>query len=356
MGVHSRTGEVPIGMKAARLHTFNAALSIEELPIPKPGPREVVIAVDACGVCGSDLTIIHGGLQTTLPRTLGHEIAGTIAEAGADCRQATVGSRVVVYIARGCGVCKACIAGEEFCCVRGAQRIGVTQDGGFAEYVLAPETNVIPLPDSLTFDAGAVLTDAVATCIHALEDVGKLIRGEVVAIFGVGGLATSAIQIAKMHGCRVLAVSRSAEKRELALSLGADEAIAGGETAGVVRAILDKTGGQGANLALQLAANPQVDAQAIASLATFGRAILVGFTSKPFVSDSLSMILKQLTITGSRGMTRDNIRRALHLAETGAIYLGPLLREQRPLSQINEVIDEFQAGKLLRGIIKPAVR
>ncbi|MGD0912189.1 MAG: alcohol dehydrogenase catalytic domain-containing protein, partial [Terracidiphilus sp.] len=259
------------------MNGFNEPLSIEECPIPKPGPREVVVAVEACGVCGSDLTIIHGGLKTTLPRTLGHEIAGTVAEVGAGCKSVTVGMRVVVYIARGCGECKPCRAGEEFCCIKGAERIGVTLDGGFAEYVIVPEANVIPLPDSLTFEAGAVLTDAVATCLHALEDVGKLVPGEVVVIFGVGGLATSAIQIAKMHGCRVLAVSRSVAKRELALSLGADEAIAGGETADVVRAIHAKTNGMGADVALQLVANPKVDSQAIESLATFGRAIFVWF-------------------------------------------------------------------------------
>ena len=341
-------------MKAARLNDLNAAFSIEDRPIPRAGPQEVVVAVEACGVCGSDLTIIHGGLRTTLPRTLGHEIAGTIAEVGAGCTSAAVGMRVVVYIAQGCGTCRPCRAGEEFCCVRGAQRIGVTQDGGFAEYVLVPEANVIPLPDSLTFEAGAVLTDAVATCLHALEDVGKVVSGEVVAIFGIGGLATSAIQIAKMHGCRVLAVSRSAARLELALSLGADEAIVGGDTADVVRAIHARTDGLGATVALQLVANPEVDLQAIASLATFGRAILVGFTSQPFVSDSLSIILKQLTIMGSRGMTRDNIRRAIYLAQTGAMRLDPLLQAQRPLSEINEVMEEFRAGKLLRAIIKPA--
>lgn len=341
-------------MKAARLHGFDEPFSIEECPAPRPGPREVVVAVEACGVCGSDLSIIHGCLKTTLPRTLGHEIAGTVAEVGAGCQSATVGMRVIVYIARGCGVCRPCRNGEEFCCIRGAQRIGVTQDGGFAEYVLVPEANVIPLPEPLTFEAGAVLTDAVATCLHALEDVGRIVPGEVVAIFGVGGLATAAIQIAKMHGCRVLAVSRSAAKLELALSLGADEVIVGGKTEDVVRAIGEKTGGLGVNVALQLVANPAVDRQAIASLAVFGRAILVGFTSEPFAMDSLSIILKQLTIAGSRGMTRDNIRRAIHLAQTGAIRLDPLLQAKHPLSAINEVFEEFRAGKLLRAVIKPS--
>lgn len=341
-------------MKAARLNDFNTGFSMEECPTPRAGPQEVVVAVEACGICGSDLTIIHGGLKTTLPRTLGHEIAGTIAEVGAGCKTARVGARVVVYIASSCGMCQPCRAGEEFCCVRGAQRIGVTQDGGFAQYVLVPEANLIPLPDSLTFEAGAVLTDAVATCLHALEDVGKIVPGEVIAIFGVGGLATSAIQIAKMHGCRVLAISRSAKKLELARSVGADEVIVGGEAENVVQAIYAKTDGMGVNLALQLVANPEVDLQAVNSLAAFGRLILVGFTAKPFALDSLSIILKQLTITGSRGMTRANIRRAIHLAQTGAIRLDPLLQAQHPLSAINEVMEEFRAGRLLRAILKPS--
>jgi len=341
-------------MKVARLHRFNEAFSIEDHPIPKPGPREVVLAVQACGVCGSDLSIIHGGLKTTLPRTLGHEIAGIVAEAGPDCTSVTVGMRAVVYIAQSCGDCRPCQAGEEFCCTRGAERIGVTRDGGFAEYVLIPEANLISLPESLSFEAGAVLTDAVATSLHALEDIGKLVPGETVAIFGIGGLASSAIQIAKMHGCRVLAVSRSAAKLELALSLGADEVIVGGDTAYVIGKIHETTNGMGADVALQLVPNPEVDMQAIASLATFGRAILVGFTSEPFAIDSLSVILRQLTITGSRGMTRNNIRRAIHLAETGALCLDPLLQAQRPLSEINEVMEDFRAGRLLRAILKPA--
>lgn len=341
-------------MKAARLNGFNEQLSIEELPAPTPGPREVVVAVEACGICGSDLTIIHGGMETTLPCTLGHEIAGTIAEVGADCESATVGMRVVVYIACGCGDCQSCRSGEEFCCIGGAQRIGVTQDGGFAEYVLVPEANVIPLPGPLSYEAGAVLTDAVATCLHALEDVGKVVPGETVAIFGVGGLAAAAIQIAKIHGCRVLAISRSVEKLEMALSLGADEAIVGGRTEDVVRAIHAKTDGSGVDVALQLVANPEVDLQAIKSLAFFGRAILVGFTSEPFTANSLSIIRKQLTIAGSRGMTRDNIRGAIHLAQTGAIRLDPLLRAQYPLSEINGAIEEFRTGKILRAIVRPA--
>lgn len=339
-------------MKAARLKHFDQPLAIEEIPVPEPGPREVLVRVAACGVCGSDLTIIHGGLKTALPLTLGHEIAGTVAEVGVDSRGLSVGSRVVVFIARGCGECQSCRSGEEFCCIRGAKRIGVTEDGGFAEYVLAPDTNLIPLPESIAFESGAVLTDAVATCLHALEDVGKIRRGETVAIFGVGGLAVAAIQIAKMHGCRVVAISRSRAKLELARSLGADETVAATED--VVREIYARTDGLGVDLALQLVADPEVDSQAIRSLGTFGRAILVAFTSKPFRESSLNLVMKQLTMTGSRGMTRENIRRAIRLAEAGSIRVDPLLQARRPLSRINQAIEDFRAGRLLRAVILPA--
>jgi D-arabinose 1-dehydrogenase-like Zn-dependent alcohol dehydrogenase len=261
--------------------------------------------------------------------------------------------RAAVYIALGCQECVACRAGEVFCCVRGAGRIGITQDGGFAEYVLVPQENLIPLPPSLSFDAGAVLTDAVATCLHALEDKAKIREGETVAIFGIGGLATAAIQIAKMHGCRVLAVSRSKRKLELALSLGADEIITGGDTEAVVQAIRKRTDGLGVDVALQLVPHPEVDRQAIASLATFGRAVLVGFTSQPFQTNSLELILKQLTVTGSRGMTRDNIVRAMQLAEDGVIRTEPLLQAQRPLEAINDVLEDFRDGRFVRAVIRP---
>jgi D-arabinose 1-dehydrogenase-like Zn-dependent alcohol dehydrogenase len=328
-------------------------LRVEDRPTPQAGSGEVLLKVKACGLCGSDLTIIKGGLQGVLPCTLGHEIAGIVSDLGDGCRSTSIGMRAVVYIARGCQECIACRKGEVFCCARGAGRIGITQDGGFAEYVVVPEGNLIPLPPSLSFEAGAVLTDAVATCLHALEDVSKIKEGETIAIFGIGGLATSAIQIAKMHGCRVLAISRSQAKRELALSLGADEVIAGGDPEAVEHSIREKTANMGVDVALQLVPNPSVDRQAIASLATFGRAILVGFTSQPFQINSLQLILKQLTITGSRGMTRDNIVRAIHLAEIGAIRTEPLLQAQRPLGAINDVLDEFRAGRIVRAVIRP---
>jgi alcohol dehydrogenase, propanol-preferring len=340
-------------MRAARLYEFDRPLRVEDRPMPRAGRGEVVLKVEACGVCGSDLSIIKGALNSPLPCTLGHEIAGVIAEVGEHCSGISAGMRAVVYIARGCLQCAACRKGEVFCCARGAGRIGITQDGGFAEYVLVPQENIIPLPSSLSFDAGAVLTDAVATCLHALEDVAKLKKGETVAIFGIGGLATSAIQIAKMHGCRVLAISRSRAKLELALSLGADEVITGGDAEMVGHSIREKTENLGVDVALQLVPDPSVDRQAIASLASFGRAILVGFTTKSFQTNSLELILKQLTVTGSRGMTRDNIVRAIQLAETGVIRTEPLLQAQRPLEAINEVLDDFRAGKVVRAVIRP---
>ena len=340
-------------MKAARLYQLNKPLRVEECPIPKVGNGEVLLKVKACGVCGSDLTIIKGGIKGTLPCTLGHEIAGIVVDVGKGLLNAIIGMRAVVFIAIGCGKCVACSRGEVFCCSRGAERIGITQDGGFAEYVLVPAANLIPLPESLSFEAGAVLTDAVATCLHALEDVAKIASGETVAVFGIGGLATSAIQIAKMHKCRVLAISRSKAKLDLALSLGADEAIVGGDTGSVIRSIRRKTNNVGVEVALQLVPDPEVDEQALASLATFGRAVLVGFTSRPFQASSLALILNQSAVVGSRGMTRDNILRAIHLVEQDAIRVEPLLQMQRPLGAINAVLEEFRAGKLVRAVIRP---
>lgn len=340
-------------MKAARLHNLNEALRIEECAVPRATTDQVVVQVQACGVCGSDLSIIQGKLKSNLPCTLGHEIAGRVAIVGPDCRRTAAGQRVVVYMANGCGQCVACLRGEVFCCVKGAHRFGITRDGGFAQYIVVPENNLIPLPDSVSFDAGAVLTDAVATCLHAMEDVANVKAGETVCVFGVGGLGTAAVQIAKMHGCRVIGVSRSEAKRELALSLGADDVVVGGTPDAVASQLREVTGGRGVDVAVQLVPNPEVDEQAIASLAAFGRAVLVAFTPQRFAASSLDLILRQVAVLSSRGMTKRNIERAISLAAGGQIDVAPLVRSPRPLGEINAVLDEFRAGKLIRAVIHP---
>jgi D-arabinose 1-dehydrogenase-like Zn-dependent alcohol dehydrogenase len=323
-------------MLAAKFRSPHAPLSIERVEIPSPKEGHRLLEVKACGVCGSDLTVLKGEFEIPVGITMGHEIAGITED----------GNRWAVYFASGCGKCHMCRKGWTVGCSKGSRRLGINQDGGFARFVAVPAENLIPIPSGVSFEAAAVATDAVATNLHALLDNGCLKAGETVAIFGIGGLGTAAIQIAKVMGARVIAISRSEGRRALAKSLGADEIIAGSDQA-------NSTRGLNVDLALQLVPDPVVSQQAIASVIQGGRVILVGFTPRPFPVDSLDLILRQISVIGSRGMTRENIRTALDWIASSRLDIKPLLKYSGRLKEINEILDDFRAGKILRAVIHP---
>jgi D-arabinose 1-dehydrogenase-like Zn-dependent alcohol dehydrogenase len=323
-------------MVAAKFSGAHLPLTVKRVNIPSLRPGFLLIQVRACGVCGSDLSIQKGDLKVPVGITLGHEIAGETED----------GQRFAVHYGRGCGRCSMCRKGWVVGCERGSRRLGVNEDGGFAEYVLVNEESLVPIPPGVSFEAAAVSSDALATCLHALVDVGNLKRGEKVAVFGVGGLGSAAIQIAKAVGASVIAISRSAARRVLAKSLGADETIAGSDKPGGIKQL-------GVDLALQLVPEPAVDEQAIASVSQGGRVVLVGFTSHSFCASSLDLIMREITIVGSRGMTKENIGTAMDWVAHGKLDVSPLLNTPRRVSEINSVLDEFRAGKILRAIMRP---
>lgn len=323
-------------MLAAKFSGAHRPLDVKRVNIPSPQPGFRLVHVKACGVCGSDLSIQKGELKVPVGVTLGHEIAGETED----------GQRYAVHYGRGCGKCSMCRKGWVVGCEKGSRRLGVNEDGGFAEYVLVNEESLVPIPPEVSFEAAAVASDAFATCFHALMDVGNLKRGEKVAVFGVGGLGSAAIQIAKAVGASVIAISRSRSRRALAKSLGADETIAGSDEPIRIK-------GLGADLALQLVPQPAVDEQAIASVVQGGRVVLVGFTSHAFRASSLDLIMREVTIVGSRGMTKTNVGTALEWMVCGKLDASPLLSRPRKVEEINSVLDEFRAGKILRAIMQP---
>lgn len=323
-------------MLAAKFSGAHLPLAVKRVNIPSPRPGFRLLHVKACGVCGSDLSIQKGELKVPVGITLGHEIAGETED----------GQRFAVHYGNGCGNCSMCKKGWVVGCEKGSRRLGVNEDGGFAEYVLVNEDSLVPIPPEVSFEAAAVSSDALATSLHALLDVGNLRPGETVAVFGIGGLGSAAIQIAKAVGASVIAISRSAARRALAKSLGADETIAGSDEPGGIKHL-------GADLALQLVPQPAVDEQAIASVAQGGRVVLVGFTSHVFRASSLDLIMREVTIVGSRGMTKANIGTAMDWVARGKLDVSPLLSAPRKVTAINSVLDEFRAGKILRAIMQP---
>src|SRR5216683_3403025 len=216
-------------MKAAILHDFKKPLSIEEVERPHPEADEVLIQVEACGACHSDLHVADGDWTQLAgivkrPLILGHEIAGHVVERGAAVHELQVGDRVgVPWIHWSCGECEFCREGNENLCSR--QKItGVTVDGGYAEFVKAPATHALKIPDGLSCIDAAPLFCAGVTVYRALQHA-KIMAGQRLAVFGVGGLGHLAVQIGRGLGAIVTAIDVSAEKLAHARSFGASVAL-----------------------------------------------------------------------------------------------------------------------------------
>src|ERR1700726_3727203 len=212
-------------MRAAILREFKAPLTMEEVATPKLEPHEVLIEVQACGVCHSDLHVADGDWPQLVPITktpliLGHEIAGRVVEKGPSVNDLEVGDRVgVAWVLWTCGECEFCREGNENLCIK-QQITGVTVDGGYAEFVKAPASHALKIPDGLSSVDAAPLFCAGVTVYRALHHA-RIQPGQRLAVFGVGGLGQLAVQIGRGLGATVCAVDVSEEKLEHARGLGA---------------------------------------------------------------------------------------------------------------------------------------
>ena len=208
-------------MKAVRLIKSGSPLEEQEIRIPAVGAHDVLIRVKAAGICHSDAHYRAGVSPVEpLPLTLGHEVAGVVEETGAEVEGFPPGDRVCVHYLVTCGQCAFCEGGtEQFCPT--VQMIGKHRDGGYAEFIVVPERSVFRLPDEIPFEQGAILMCSSATSLHALNKA-RLRPGETVAVFGVGGLGISAVQLARHFGAaEVFAVDINPRKLELAERFGA---------------------------------------------------------------------------------------------------------------------------------------
>src|SRR6266446_1598719 len=252
-------------MKAVRLLEPGSSLEAQEIGVPPVGARDVLIRIKAAGICHSDAHYRAGVSPVArLPITLGHEVAGVVKKTD---------ERVCVHYLATCGQCAFCQSGTEQFCMT-VQMIGKDRDGGFAEFIAVPERSVFHLPDEIPFEQGAILMCSSATSLHALNKA-RLHPGETVAIFGVGGLGISAVQLAKHFGAgKVFAIDINPRKLELAERF---EAVAVNAAAGdPVEQLKEMTNGRGVDVALELVGLPVTMRQTVQSLATLGRAALVG--------------------------------------------------------------------------------
>ncbi len=329
-------------MRAIRLVRFGAPVEAREVDTPEPAAGEVLVRVRAAGICHSDAHYRAGRSPTSpLPLTLGHEIAGTIERVGAGVDRIAAGDRVCVHYLVSCGACHHCSRGSEQFCERGAM-LGHHRDGGWADFVLAPARSVLPLPDEIPFEHGAVLMCSSATALHAIRKA-RLAGGETVAIFGAGGLGLSAIQLARALGASdVYAVDIDDAKLGLAESFGAIAVHAG--AGDPVKDIAARTGGRGVNVALELIGLPTTIRQAVEVLGVQGRAVIAGLASEPVSLDTYRELLgKEAELIGSNDHLMQELPLLLELARRGALDLARVVTRRVPLdaAPVNQVLDEL---------------
>jgi 2-desacetyl-2-hydroxyethyl bacteriochlorophyllide A dehydrogenase len=330
-------------MKAVRLVQPGQCLELHEIPVPHPGDDDVLVRVKAAGICHSDAHYRAGVSRAhPLPVTLGHEVAGVVEAIGANVKQLRIGQRVCLHYMVTCGSCVWCSKGNEQFCETGAM-IGKSRDGGYAEFISIPARSVFELPDEIPFEHGAIMMCSSATSLHALNKA-RMKPGESVAIFGVGGLGISAIQLAKILGAReVFAVDLQPDKLELARSLGAVPIDA--RSGDPVKLIRDQTAGRGVDVALELIGLPLTMQQAVRSLAKQGRAAIVGITEKNFeVSPYHELVNREAEIIGVSDHLAAEIPSLLEFARTQKLNLSNVVTRTVPLDEkaINNVLDQLQ--------------
>ena len=343
-------------MKAARFYKANEPLKIEDIPQPKPGPGEVLIAVKAAGLCGTDLHIaIEGTIPTaTQPITLGHEAAGVVAEVGAGVSEWKIGDRVAVFPNIACGECYACMSGREALCLK-SRILGVQTDGAFAEYLLVPARTLVRLSDSISFEVGAILTDAVSTAYHAVACRGNVQHGEAVVVIGCGGVGHHGVLWAKQRGAApIIAVDVSEGALRQAREAGADH-ILNPVNADVPKSVRSLTGNLGADCALEFVGRAETVTTAMKCLKRGGRAVIVGVGQDRVTLPPLQAFVgSELSLIASLGFHRADLEKIIGMVASGEVNVSSSVTETVPLEQINEALQRLieRKGEAVRTVVR----
>lgn len=335
-------------MKAAVVHSFTSPLAIEERPVPAPGPGEVLVRIEASGLCHTDIHAAHGDwpVKPSPPFVPGHEGVGIVEAVGAGVTARAAGDRVAIpWLGHACGHCGHCVAGWETLCEE-QRNTGYSVDGGFAEYAVADATYVVPVPDAVSSFDAAPLTCAGVTTYKAVK-VAHIAPTERVAVFGIGGLGHLAVQYARIVGGTVIAVDVDDEKLVMARELGADYVVNAAAVDPV--AAIEDLGG--ADVAIVLAVIPHVFEQAFASLRRGGRLVCVGLppeTDGPMALPIFPTVLKGISVIGSIVGTREDLAEVFELHARGRTRV---VAEARKLDDVNQAIADVLSGRTTARIV-----
>lgn len=328
-------------------------LEIAVGPDPSPLPGEVVIKVEACGICGTDRGIFTGAYPIEFPITLGHEYAGTVVEVGPQVRTLRVGQRVAVDPNVVCGVCAFCRRGKAHLCAD-LTPLGITRSGGYAEFSAVPEQNAYVIPGSMSFEEGGLL-EPLACSIHGIE-LADIALGDVVVVLGGGPMGCLLIQLARLRGATSVIVAEPNEaRRGLTLRLGADDAAVPGDE---LRALVEeRTGGRGADVVFEAAGKTAAANAALGLLRRGGTVMWFGScpqgehtTVSPFwVNDA------EVTVRGSFNNPFTHAA-AVALVASGRVDVATLVTDRVPLERLGAALDLANYPESMKIAVMPGLR
>ena len=338
-------------MRSMVLREFEHEVILEERPLPEPVGSEVLLRVRAAGVCGTDLKLFRGkNPRLKLPIVLGHEFAGEVAALGPNVRQRRVGDRAVVYMYMNCGQCEPCLTGHENLCNNRRGFFGFDRDGGFTEYVVVPESNLVPVPDTVSFEEAAILGDAMATSWHAVRTQANLKPAQTLMVAGLGGLGLHAVQCGLACGGEVIAVDSLQSKLDMARENGAQYTVNDG-TGDYVQEVRKITGGMGVDAVVIFRPHAEVIEPAIKCVKPGGAVVMVAYIDigKTLNLDQRFVQSMEVRLMGARGNTRQELAEVVQLVARR--QLRPLIAGHYPLVEINTALNQLATGQVTGRIV-----
>lgn len=343
-------------MRAQRFYADTKTIAVENVPIPKPGPGEVLVKVAFCGICHSDLSLINGTFPSQLPVvTQGHEASGTIAALGPGVTGWAEGDRVVVAAGRPCQGCPNCARGDFGNCLR-IRLMAFAYDGAWAQYTVAQAFGLTRVPDNVPLEQAAILADAVSTPYGAVVRTGKVGIGESVGVWGVGGVGTHIVQLARLVGAApIIAVDIKPAVLDRALALGADYAFDARDE-GLGGKVAEVTGGRGLDIAFDAVGLGSTFDQALATLTMGGRLVGVGMSADaPSIGPTSLFNLTRKQVLGHLGYQNADIATLATLVSLGRLDVSRSISEIVPLEDVAAGIEKLERadGDPIRILVQP---
>ncbi len=340
-------------MKAMVLHDWvkiwGTNLKLEERPKPKAADGEAVVRVSTCGVGSSVSNFLKGDMlpdKKYLPRIPGHEVAGTVDEIDPELSNVRVGDRVILYFYLTCDKCRYCIMGRQDHCENLRGFIGQHIDGGYAEYIKVPASNLFKLPESISLLDGTTICDAIATPYHIANDRARIAPGERVMIFGAaGGVGIHMVQVAKIFGAWVIAVDIGKEKLDAAKSVGADVTI-DALSQNSVEEVKRYTDAHGADVVIDFVGNEQTMKNGIDALAKRGRFVQLTTHSGRIMSiENRRIVRDELNLIGSKYTTKHEFQQAIDLVSQKKVR--PVITMVKKIEEVEDIHAVLEDGKLI---------